>query len=459
MRHDVHDHTFVPATPSTVAMRLPDRVDLDDLRLHLARTALPTGDADAPADDADARPWHAPVTWRQGRRHGAGTLEVRPAALGWSELALRWDGSAPPRRRGRRSATDSPAAALERTVTGRPRPTRPPRRRPAPRRRATLATTAVTAVALVAALVAVGPFGDPTAVTTDDALARFRAEATRTADAEVATVAQGSDPADGSSPDRAPEPDAGTAPQPTGPAATETSPPEDDGDTGTASGPIDDAPARASEPEAEPTTDTADEPDRPARPAAGVYRYATDGFEELDTRGSHRRFPQQTVQTVHHTDGGFRQVWEPLEERRDEHVLSTETQPHRLVTTATSRSFFGQQRDQRFSCSAADTGARGWTVRCEDEAGTTRMTVTTRVEGTERRTVRGADVEVTRLGVVAELSGATEGRRTSTTWTRVGDGLLVAADVEGEVETDGPFGRVRYREEYTLDLLDLEPAR
>jgi hypothetical protein len=463
MRHHTHDHTFVPATPTTIATRLPDHLDLDGLQLHLAGTTTRTETAaDAPA--SPAQHWCTPVTWRRGRRHGAGTLEVRPAAHGWSELALRWDGPAPARRPARRrAATDTPAAALERTITGRPRPTTPPRRRPSPRRRATLASTAVTAIALIAALVVVDPFS-PTAVSADDALARFRAEAeaAQAADAQVRSVAQEAPeteaPASDQDPDPEPTPDPATAPAE--PAATPDEPrPAPETDAAAASAPTTDAPSSAPEADAQTTRDTADQPERPTRPAAGVYRYATDGSEELDTRGSHRRFPQQTVQTVHHTDDGFRQVWEPIEERRDEHTLSTATDPPLLVTTATSRSFFGQQRDQRFTCTPADTGARGWKVSCTDDDGTTRMTVTTRVEGTERRSVRGTDVEVVRLGVVAELSGATEGRRTSTTWTRAGDGLLVAAEVEGEVETEGPFGPVRYRESYTLDLLDLEPAR
>jgi hypothetical protein len=461
MRHDTHDHTFVPATPTTIAARLPGHLDLDGLHLHLATTSQ-VG-ADTPAAGGTDQHWLAPVTWRRGRRHGAGALEVRSAAHGWSELALRWDGPAPGRRPGRspgrRVAADTPAAALERAVTGRPHPTPPPRRRPNPRRRVTLATTAVTAVAVVAALAVVDPFG-PTAVTPDDALARFRAEAAtaRDADAPVRTVTEQADPGDASTP----APDPATTTDTSAPelsTTTEPSTPAPDLRTGPTSAPAADAPSSAPDTEEEATAVASDQPERPARPAEGVYRYATDGWEELDARGSHRRFPQRTVQTVHHTGDGFRQVWEPIEERRDEHRLSTANDPHVLVTTATSRSFFGQQRDQRFSCTPADTGAQGWKVSCTDEPGTTRMTVTTRVEGTERRSVRGTDVEVVRLATVAELSGATEGRRTSTTWNRVGDGLLVAAEVDGEVETDGPFGRVRYRESYTLDLLDPEPAR
>jgi hypothetical protein len=462
MRHDTHDHTFVPANPTTIADRLPGHLDLGGVHLHL--------DDDAPGADETAEGWLAPVTWRRGRQHGTGALEVRRAAHGWSELALRWDHPVPVRQRARRVPADTPAVALERAVTGRPRPTGPPRRRPGGRRRAALTTSTVTAVALVAALVVVDPFS-PTAVTTDDALARFRAEVAaaqeadaqeadaQEADAQARTVAEETSHGAASAQDPGPTATTDAGPQETSEASTtaETATTAPDQGTATASAPTVDAPSGTSDADARAATSS--QPAGPTRPAEGVYRYATDGYEELDARGSHRRFPQQTVQTVHHTSDGYRHLWEPIEERRDEYVLSTANDPHVLVTTATSRSFFGQQRDQRFTCTPSDVGPRGWVARCEDGTGGTRMTVTTRVEGTERRTVRGADVEVVRLHVVAELTGETEGRRTSTTWTRVGDGLLVATEVDGEVEADGPFGRVRYRESYTLDLLDPEPAR
>lgn len=429
MQH--HDQTFVRATPTTVVARLPAHLSLDETEVDVD----PLWDVGAPDGSCRTR-----ASWRRGRRSGTGVVEVRPAGWGWSELALSGQGAA------------VPAQQLAAYVEDRPPVQLPVRRRGPVTRRAVLA--AASAMALVGAAVVVLPFGASTAVTADTALSEFRA-ATPTSDAprtgETPAPSASARPATTTEDAGGPDPASGVDP-----SAGPTTAPE--AEPTAAAGPaerpsVDRAGADTSE--AAPRQPAAPAP-TPDRPAAGVYRYATDGWEELDVRGSHRRFPDETAQVIHHTDCGYRQIWEPLEERRDEHGFCVDTDPPALVTTATSRSFFGQRREQTFTCSPVTTTDGGWRTRCDDGDGTA-MTVTTQQLGTGRRTVGGETVEVTELRVAADLTGDTSGQRRSTVWTRVGDGLLVRSEVEADLEAPGPFGRVRYRERYELDLLDLEP--
>jgi hypothetical protein len=446
------EQTFVRAATGDVVTRLSRDVLVDGVLLELP-SEWQAGEVEGSRTTA--------ATWRRGRAEGTVRLEVRPAGWGWSELELRWDGAGPRRRADPRRRDGAPTLGqlLGAHVDGRTvgTPTTPA---VAPVRGRTLVAAATT-IAVIAASVVIGPLVSTTPVTADDAVAQFRATS-RTADA---TEPRTPDPDGG--PDL-PRPaseatadgDAGTtSPPPTGEAIT---PAAGHGAATGVSG--EDLSAGSAGPGATPTGTTA-RPGRaapvatdtsPARPPAGVYRYATDGWEELDTRGSHRRFPEETVQVIHHTDCGFRQVWEPLAERRDEHGFCSDVDPAILVTTDTARSFFGQQRRQRFTCSPVRTDRDGWTTRCDDTDGTT-MTVTTRREGTERRTVGGRAVEVSRMRVEAALTGETTGRRASTVWVRASDGLLVRSEVEAELEVAGPFGRMGYRERYVLELADLEP--
>lgn len=453
------EQTFVRAATDDVVARLPRHADVDDVTVDLS----PGWQAGRVSGSRCTS-----ARWRRGASSGTATVEVRPAGWGWSELELRWDGAGPPPRGlgRRRAATPTVARTLGAHVDGRTLgASRTPTARPV---RGRTVVAAATTIALIGASLVIGPLTTPTPVTADDAVAQFRA-ASQGATAPT-SVAAGSDldpDAEGGPEVTEPEPgepvttdvDASTTPAPA--TAGAVTPATDTGaEAGTPTGPS----AGASTPQAARTPTPApggqDAPEGSAptttRPPAGVYRYATDGFEELDTRGSHRRFPEETVQVVHHTDCGFRQVWEPIAERRDEHGFCVDVDPPLLVTTDTTRSFFGQERRQHFTCSPVRTDGDGWTTRCDDRDGTA-MTVTTRREGTEHRTVGGRDVEVARLRVEAELTGETTGRRRSTVWVRASDGLLVRSEVEADLEAPGPFGRVGYREQYVLDLVDLEP--
>ncbi|WP_052666906.1 hypothetical protein [Nitriliruptor alkaliphilus] len=452
------EQTFVRAATDDVVARLPRHADVGGVTVDLSPRWRPGSVEGARCSTA---------TWRRGRVAGTATLEVRPAGWGWSELEVRWHGAGPPRwGHGRqRDATPTVARTLGAIVDGRALGApRPPAARPV---RGRTLVAAATTIALVGASLVIGPLTAPTPVTADDALAQFRAAAEGATTA--ARVASGTNPGSGTEggPDAtdpasdglatAP-PEARTTPAPSTVGAVAPTSGSDTTDEAPASTPSG-APAPEAAPAPTPATAGPDGPQRSessaARPPAGVYRYATDGWEELDTRGSHRRFPEETVQVVHHTDCGFRQVWEPIAERRDEHGFCVDVDPPLLVTTDTARSFYGQERRQHFTCSPVRTVADGWTARCTDPDGTS-MTVTTRREGTERRTVGGRSVEVARLRVEAELSGETTGWRRSTVWVRASDGLLVRSEVEAELEAPGPVGRVGYRERYVLDLVDLE---
>lgn len=193
-------------------------------------------------------------------------------------------------------------------------------------------------------------------------------------------------------------------------------------------------------------------------PEPGVYRYATDGWEELDVPRGHRRFPEETTQTVVRTDCGYRVRWDPLEERWDENVMCLRDGTAVLAELRTYRSFFGRSVQQQFTCRAArpPQGAV-WAARCESDD--TTVTTVARPLGKRTMAVDGEQVAVRGLQVDSQLEGANSGERSAVLWHARHSGVLVHTEVSAELEVQGPFGMVDYREQYSLHLASQQPHR
>lgn len=343
------------------------------------------------------------------------------------------------------------AAQLERRPSSQPRP-RPPRR---PLRVAVPVAAAVVILSVVAASALLAP----SPVTLDVATARYR----ETVAASAATATPGPRPT-ASQQVRARSRDAGDVED----AQPARRPPAAGGPAvptrttvgrrvAAAQTPV---PAGSSQRATQRTTDqrrTA-APERKVVPEPGVYRYATDGWEEVDVPRGHRRFPPETTQTVVTTDCGYRTRWDPLEERWDENSLCVRDGVPQPAELRTYRSFFGRAVEQHFLCRSAKA-PRGavWAVTCTSDD--TTMTTVARSLGQRTMRVDGEDVEVSGLQVVSELEGANTGRRTALLWHARAGGVLVRTEVAGQLEVDGPFGRIDYREEYTLHLASQTPHR
>lgn len=221
------------------------------------------------------------------------------------------------------------------------------------------------------------------------------------------------------------------------------------------------APAPSPVPAAAATSTAAARPEVPE----GVYRYATEGFEEVDAFGGARHdYPAETTVTYRRSGCGTAERWQPLQERSG----TVETCPGPAGTsvrrTEQSREFFGQRQVESYACDPAPAAlpddrrpgaqSRG-TCRSDDST----VEVVTTVVGTEVLDVGGTPVEVVRVRVDGVVTGSVRGRADREVWLRSTDGLLVQATGDTDTDADTPAGTVRYREAYRLRLASLAPLR
>lgn len=452
-------HTSVAAGRQAVLDRLPAGMTVAGLGLatHAAEAGRGTYGRDAVS---------VPVRWSRGRRSGGGHLELAPLASDRTLLLLHLEPPAGP-------LLDEPARALlERLrdrLEGRAEPAPAPSRAPEPAgRRAVAAVTAGLGLGVIALGLLVLA-SSPTAVSLDDRVADFRAgQATggTTADAGRARSVGSDGPPVAGTPGGGPAAAAPVEPDEQEPAAV-----------------VQAAPAPADQDRAEPLGDegagrtpslaAADGRDddrddsarqRPGRPEAGVYRYATSGGERLDVRGSARDYPSTTTITVHHDDCGFRERWDVFDERWEVRSWCLEDGGRGLVGLVSYREFFGYGQRHEMHCDGAtpppgrgaEPGA-SWEVTCSDDG----TTATTRIEvvGPAAVDVAGQRLDTLHLRMETRIEGETSGRMATERWIVPDTGLLVRERQQTEVETAGPVGRMAYTEDYALLLESAEPAR
>jgi hypothetical protein len=457
MTFDAAQSVTVTAPIDQVVARLPVSMCHGDVTLTLVQ------------DTDDRRP--SPVvrraaTWRARGIGGAAVVEMVPlgATATQVEVALgapgpflrRWRWSA----RRRTAVAAGLAAAIERHVEQRgpeAMPVPPPRARRAVRLGVPVGATALLLILVLAANL----FAPPKPVTLDVATQRFRQQSSATASRQTAQRATvPSTPRKRSVARAAPGgPPAGT-PQRTGtaraiPAAAHAAARQPAAPTATSRAQTRDqsaTPRRA----ATAPTQAAPSQQGPVLPDEGVYRYATEGWEEVDVPGGHREFPSETTQTVIHTRCGYRVRWDPMEERWDETTLCPHDQNLLPTQFHTYRSFFGRSVEQHYTCTPGSTpdGAK-WLITCSSKD--SEMTTVARSLGTKTMSVDGQPVSVTGLRVDSKLEGATSGSRQSVMWHSRDTDVLVYTEVSGQMDVQGPFGSVHYQEHYTLQLRSLQP--
>jgi hypothetical protein len=217
--------------------------------------------------------------------------------------------------------------------------------------------------------------------------------------------------------------------------------------------------------ETQPTTTTPALPAGARVPAAGVYAYATTGFEQAELLGTSRHaYPASTALTVVPGGCGFTSTWQPLDKRSER--WTTCAGPGTLTPTRFDdvHSFFGRTDQRSYACTggpialSADARPRATTRTCA-KPGTTR-TDRVRVVGDERLTVGGAEVDTVHVHTERRTTGATRGGGTTDSWLVRATGLPVRVVVANDNRTDTPIGKpVHYVERYRLELESLEPRR
>ena len=201
-------------------------------------------------------------------------------------------------------------------------------------------------------------------------------------------------------------------------------------------------------------------------PAPGVYRYATVGIETIDSLGgTEHAYPAETTLTVTPDGCGVLLRWDLLKERYEEFRLCATLEGIELQpTSAAYHEFFGVGQRQEIVCDRE--------VLVVPSDGATREVVPLvctidqqlwlpewEVVGSELLTVAGSPVDTTHVRMhIADEDQYWE--RTVVEWWLDEHGLPVRMTTTKESKSPSDLvGDVIYTEQYTADLVSLDPLR
>lgn len=255
---------------------------------------------------------------------------------------------------------------------------------------------------------------------------------------------------------------ASTGPEESGPVASSTRPPTDGTRPSRSSTTSATQPVAGDEPDDATTTSV---PDALALPATGVYRYATNGREEVDAlNGASHEYPAETTLTVIDDGCGVRLRWRALRERRDEwRLCSTDLGIELQPDAIQYHEFFQQPELEHLDCDrsvvvvpAGEPSVEPVVQSChlEDDP----WVATWSVIGRSNRSVAGADVAVWHVRMAVEDDDE-HWEHTTIDWFFDDRGLPIAISSTKESNSPSPIGDVLYRERYELSAVSLTPLR
>jgi hypothetical protein len=198
------------------------------------------------------------------------------------------------------------------------------------------------------------------------------------------------------------------------------------------------------------------------RPAPGVYRYRTTGYERIDRYGVERPYPAETVRVISWRGGcRWRETVAVFTEHVETYDFCADGRDADEFATSTSLTYFLVPGVQRFACapvgrrllSGRRPGAtRTW--RCVEGAST--AVTTTVYVGPETVRTGAGPVAARHLRLLTALTGRSAGGALRDLWLDA-DGLVVKEERQVSLEVRSGFvGRLRYREEASF-LLDARP--
>lgn len=211
------------------------------------------------------------------------------------------------------------------------------------------------------------------------------------------------------------------------------------------------------------TSITAPAPQPVSLPAPGVYQYATDGFDQIDTLGGARHdYPAITTLTVVPNGCGVQLRWDVAAERWNTWDWCLERDTIRQVGWFAYHEFFGIAGENAYVCDGdprpldAPAGST-WTMTCRMDD---RTTSTFRATVVERTTlpVDGTGVPVLHVRYDVEVTGESNGTQEIESWYRTTDGLVVREQLATTTVQSTAIGDATFEEVYTIDLLTLTPA-
>ena len=200
--------------------------------------------------------------------------------------------------------------------------------------------------------------------------------------------------------------------------------------------------------------------------APGVYRYATRGFESVQTPVIGTTHDYDGVSTIVISEGRCGEVerWQVLAGRWTEGESCPGPRGYEFVAAREFHEFFGVAQEDSFRCrgiaitapSVVRRGAR-FSGTCESDDSS--ASSTSRVIGFETVTVGGEAFEAIHSESTSRLEGKSSGVTERQEWRRRTDGLLLRRSATSRVDTTSAAGGTHYTERYTIHLLDPKPRR
>ena len=199
--------------------------------------------------------------------------------------------------------------------------------------------------------------------------------------------------------------------------------------------------------------------------APGVYRYTTTGQEHVDALdGTTHPYPPETTITVVTEGCGVSLRWDALQERWDDwHLCAT---PDGVVLGTDGiqyHEFFGQPDNEAVACDTtvmlvtATPGAQAPVAQQCTLADDPWLPTWTTLERTPR-TVDGQQIDVQHVQMQIEDDDE-YWEHTTIDWYLAPDGLPVEVDATKSSLSASPIGAIQYDEQYHLELESLTPLR
>lgn len=197
---------------------------------------------------------------------------------------------------------------------------------------------------------------------------------------------------------------------------------------------------------------------------AGVYVYATDGFEKTDAlTGITHRYPSRSTITVTGDPCGVRMRWDVLEGRSTTWTFCIDSGDWVMTTQDERHTFFHVTERTVYACSdglfrpRGDLPGQRVAVTCT--ASGTNEQETQWVVGRESLPVGRRHVQSVHIRQAIALTGHSRGHSTYDLWLDRQSGVPVRIAMVSRTTNDSPVGNVHYEEIVDLRLLSLVPRR
>jgi hypothetical protein len=207
-----------------------------------------------------------------------------------------------------------------------------------------------------------------------------------------------------------------------------------------------------------------EQPKAGGTPPEGEYSYTSRGFERLSAAvAAQNNYPRRSTVTVTPGACGFSERWEPRPERSSEWRFCVDGSRWRVALLIDYHEFFGQPVVQRFTCRGPLVPRPPtvpldftWTDRCRGAG--SRVTVRYRAVKEQPQIVSGKPVRAVLVRARAELRGRINGVNRLDSWLSRENGLLLRRKVRSDTTIGSPFGTVKDRERYALQIRSLAPG-